>query len=159
MALGASSRRRRCWSARRPAALVGDRLTDEALEKLDAAARAACKPIDDKRGTIDYRVKIAGVLARRAASDRLFQGGGPLDEVACHHHRERRSGRVPLRSRARRCSTRCATSLGLTELEGGLRLWRLRLRSVIVDGRLVVSSCLMLAAEAEGKRIETIEGT
>jgi carbon-monoxide dehydrogenase medium subunit len=50
------------------AALVGGKLTDEALEKLDAAARAACNPIDDKRGTIDYRVKIAGVLARRAAT-------------------------------------------------------------------------------------------
>ena len=49
-------------------ALVGDKLTDEALEKLDGAARAACSPIDDKRGTIDYRVKIAGVLARRAAA-------------------------------------------------------------------------------------------
>ena len=31
------------------------------------AASAACKPIDDKRGTIAYRVKVAGVLARRAA--------------------------------------------------------------------------------------------
>ena len=50
------------------AALVGDKLTDEALDKLDAAARAACNPIDDKRGTIDYRTKIAGVLARRAAT-------------------------------------------------------------------------------------------
>jgi carbon-monoxide dehydrogenase medium subunit len=35
--------------------------------KLDAAARAACRPIDDKRGTKDYRIKVAGVLARRAA--------------------------------------------------------------------------------------------
>jgi carbon-monoxide dehydrogenase medium subunit len=50
------------------AALVGGKLTDAALEKLDAAARAACSPIDDKRGTIDYRTKIAGVLARRAAA-------------------------------------------------------------------------------------------
>ena len=50
------------------AALVGGKLTDAALEKLDAAARAACNPIDDKRGTIDYRTKIAGVLARRAAA-------------------------------------------------------------------------------------------
>ena len=35
---------------------------------LDQAARRACKPIDDKRGTIEYRTKVAGVLARRAAT-------------------------------------------------------------------------------------------
>ena len=48
-------------------ALIGSTLDDAALEKLDAAARAACRPIDDKRGTIEYRIKVAGVLARRAA--------------------------------------------------------------------------------------------
>jgi CO/xanthine dehydrogenase FAD-binding subunit len=47
-------------------ALVGSKLDDAALQKLDAAARAACRPIDDKRGTKDYRIKVAGVLARRA---------------------------------------------------------------------------------------------
>ena len=49
-------------------ALIGGKLDEAALDKLDAAARAACSPIDDKRGTIDYRTKIAGVLARRAAA-------------------------------------------------------------------------------------------
>jgi carbon-monoxide dehydrogenase medium subunit len=48
-------------------ALVGSSLDEIALLRLDAAARAACRPISDKRGTIDYRTKIAGVLARRAA--------------------------------------------------------------------------------------------
>jgi carbon-monoxide dehydrogenase medium subunit len=48
-------------------ALVGSKLDDAAMQKLDAAARAACQPIDDKRGTKDYRIKVAGVLARRAA--------------------------------------------------------------------------------------------
>ena len=49
------------------AALIGSRLEDAAMQRLDAAARAACQPIDDKRGTKDYRIKVAGVLARRAA--------------------------------------------------------------------------------------------
>ena len=49
------------------AALVGTKVDEAALAVLDAAARAACKPISDKRGTADYRTKIAGVLARRAA--------------------------------------------------------------------------------------------
>ena len=48
-------------------ALVGSRLDDAAIEKAAAACRAACKPIDDKRGTIAYRTKIAGVLLKRAA--------------------------------------------------------------------------------------------
>jgi len=50
------------------AALIGHRLDDGTLAKLDAAAGRACKPINDKRGTIEYRIKIAGVLARRAAA-------------------------------------------------------------------------------------------
>jgi len=49
-------------------ALVGSRLDDAALARLDAAAQAACQPITDKRGTIEYRTKVAGVLARRAAA-------------------------------------------------------------------------------------------
>jgi len=48
-------------------ALIGSKLEDEALEKAAAAASAACKPINDKRGTIEYRTKVAGVMTRRAA--------------------------------------------------------------------------------------------
>jgi carbon-monoxide dehydrogenase medium subunit len=48
-------------------ALIGSKLDDPAMQKLDAAAQAACQPIDDKRGTKEYRIKVAGVLARRAA--------------------------------------------------------------------------------------------
>jgi len=57
-------------------ALVGNKLDDATLAKLDAAARAACKPIDDKRGTIEYRVKVAGVLARRTAAIAFERAGG-----------------------------------------------------------------------------------
>ena len=48
-------------------ALVGSKLDDAALDAAAAACSAACKPIDDKRGTIKYRTKIAGVLLKRAA--------------------------------------------------------------------------------------------
>jgi CO/xanthine dehydrogenase FAD-binding subunit len=50
------------------AALIGSKVDAAALDKLDAAAQAACSPITDKRGTIEYRTKVAGVLARRAAT-------------------------------------------------------------------------------------------
>jgi len=49
------------------AALVGSALDDAALAKMEAAVAAACRPISDKRGTAEYRTKIACVLARRAA--------------------------------------------------------------------------------------------
>jgi CO/xanthine dehydrogenase FAD-binding subunit len=48
-------------------ALIGTKVDAAALDALAAAVRAACRPIDDKRGTREYRVKVAGVLARRAA--------------------------------------------------------------------------------------------
>lgn len=46
-------------------ALIGSELGPDAVEAAAAACRAACKPIDDKRGTIAYRTKIAGVLLAR----------------------------------------------------------------------------------------------
>jgi aerobic carbon-monoxide dehydrogenase medium subunit len=48
-------------------AIVGSRLDRAAQDRLEAAAQAACSPIDDKRGTVEFRVQVAGVLARRAA--------------------------------------------------------------------------------------------
>ncbi len=48
-------------------AIVGSRLDKAAQGRLEAAARAACRPIDDKRGTTEFRIEVAGVLARRAA--------------------------------------------------------------------------------------------
>jgi carbon-monoxide dehydrogenase medium subunit len=49
------------------AALVGSRLEAGAIAKMETAVAAACRPISDKRGTAEYRTKIACVLARRAA--------------------------------------------------------------------------------------------
>ncbi len=49
------------------AALVGSRLEEAALEAAAKACRAACNPIDDKRGTVAYRTQVSGVLLKRAA--------------------------------------------------------------------------------------------
>ena len=48
-------------------ALIGSKLDDTAIAGLVSAVEAACSPITDKRGTIEFRTKTAGVLAKRAA--------------------------------------------------------------------------------------------
>ena len=58
------------------AALVGSTLDEAALSALAAAASAACSPIDDKRGTVQFRTHVAGVLARRAAITAYNRAGG-----------------------------------------------------------------------------------
>jgi aerobic carbon-monoxide dehydrogenase medium subunit len=48
--------------------LTGTRLDTASLDAAADACRAACRPIDDKRGTIAYRTKVAGVLLKRAVA-------------------------------------------------------------------------------------------
>ena len=49
-------------------ALIGSTLDDETLKRAGDAATAAARPITDKRGTIEFRREIVGVLTRRAAA-------------------------------------------------------------------------------------------
>jgi carbon-monoxide dehydrogenase medium subunit len=54
--------------------MVGTNLNDEVLEKVSKLCMDSCNPIDDKRGTIEYRTKVAGVLFKRTtliAIDRI----------------------------------------------------------------------------------------
>ena len=48
------------------AAIIGKKIDDTVLNNVAAAARTACDPIDDKRGTVEFRIHVAGVLATRA---------------------------------------------------------------------------------------------
>ncbi len=57
-------------------AIIGTKLDADALANLAAACSSACNPIDDKRGTIEYRTKVAGVLGRRAAEIAFKRAGG-----------------------------------------------------------------------------------
>ena len=56
-------------------ALVGTAVDEGAVEKMQQAVRAACRPIDDKRGTIAYRTQVSGVLAGRACRIALERAG------------------------------------------------------------------------------------
>lgn len=47
--------------------LIGSRVDEETLDHLAEACSEACRPIDDKRGTVEFRKKVAGVLAKRVA--------------------------------------------------------------------------------------------
>jgi len=47
------------------AALVGTMVDDAGIDKMIAAVRDSCDPIDDKRGTVVFRTQVAGVLAGR----------------------------------------------------------------------------------------------
>jgi carbon-monoxide dehydrogenase medium subunit len=58
------------------AALVGGKLDERALARAAAAASAAAKPIDDKRGTVAYRRAVIGVLTKRAASTAATRARG-----------------------------------------------------------------------------------
>jgi aerobic carbon-monoxide dehydrogenase medium subunit len=57
-------------------AIIGSTLDAAAMDRLAVAASAACKPIDDKRGTIEFRTEVAGVLAKRAAEIAYKRAGG-----------------------------------------------------------------------------------
>lgn len=47
--------------------LIGSTLDEATLDAVGKAAEAACNPITDKRGTIEFRTEVAGVLAKRVA--------------------------------------------------------------------------------------------
>ena len=52
------------------------KVDDAAIAKMGAAVSAACRPIDDKRGTKAFRIKVSGVMARRAAAIALNRARG-----------------------------------------------------------------------------------
>ena len=59
-------------------ALKGKKLDEESLEELAKICAKACRPIDDKRGTVEFRTRVAGVLAKRAAQLAYTRAGGKL---------------------------------------------------------------------------------
>ncbi len=101
-------------------ALIGTKMDKAALDKLAAACSAACSPIDDKRGTRDFRIKVAGVLARRA---RTRSRASAQEASKCPALQSTpRSTAIRSSSSARRmrpCSTCSRNRLGLTGAKEG----------------------------------------
>jgi len=56
--------------------LVGSNLDTAALDAMAAVCTAAATPIDDKRGTIEFRKDVVAVLAKRAAKIAQSRAGG-----------------------------------------------------------------------------------
>lgn len=56
--------------------LRGRAIDDDALEEVATLSRAVCRPIDDKRGTKEYRTQVAGVLAKRAMAIAVSRARG-----------------------------------------------------------------------------------
>ena len=109
-------------------ALIGSKLDDAALAKAAAACSAACRPIDDKRGTIAYRTKVAGVLLKRTAAIAAKRATGKVSFMAKVHVTTTINGEPmeflcePIGHHARRA----ARTLEPHRLQGRLRLRRLR---------------------------------
>ena len=57
-------------------ALVGSSLDDAALAAAAAAASEAASPITDRRGTVEFRRHVVGVLVKRAAKIAADRAGG-----------------------------------------------------------------------------------
>lgn len=65
------------------AQLVGQPVGDAAFDKAASLAKSAAKPIDDMRGTKEFRTHLAGVLTRRALEAAVARARG-LEPAGCH---------------------------------------------------------------------------
>ena len=58
--------------------LIGSKLSKAVLETMARECSLSCNPIDDKRGTIEFRSHVAGVLAKRASLIALKRAGATI---------------------------------------------------------------------------------
>lgn len=61
---------------------INSKITDELLSKIQMICSSSCDPIDDKRGTIEFRSHVAGVLAKRAIILAHRRAGDQIEKIA-----------------------------------------------------------------------------
>ncbi len=122
------------------------------------AASAACRPIDDKRGTKEYRIKVAGVLAKRTALQALERARTELMSKKYHVTTTVNGDEYEFLCEAQQTLLDVLRDeLMLTGTKEGCATGDCGACTVMVDGTMVCS-CLVLAVETEGAKIDTIEG-
>ena len=150
-------RRACCWCARPRRRSSAAASSKQAQDRLEAAARAACAPIDDKRGTDGIPHPGRGRADAPGGPDRA---GPSEDELMAKHHVEATVNGDAVEFL---CETEetlldvLRDTLHLTGSKEGCASGDCGACSVTLDGRLVCS-CLVLGCEVGGRRIETIEG-
>ena len=63
--------------------LINSTINDELLSKIAIICSNSCDPIDDKRGTIEFRSHVAGVLAKRAMVLAHKRAGEKIEKIIC----------------------------------------------------------------------------
>ena len=58
------------------------KLNDDLLSKISTICFNSCDPIDDKRGTVEFRSHVAGVLAKRAILLAHKRAGNKIEKIA-----------------------------------------------------------------------------
>ena len=166
--------------------LIGKSLTDEVIETAGALAKGAARPIDDVRGTADYRVEMMRVLTMRALRQ-LRDGTEHADwpekppllwgktnghfptwpEPQLIAHNENGPETIETTINGRRYTVRGANDktllrmlreeAGLIGTKEGCAEGECGACTVFLDG-IAVMACMVAAPRAHGANIETIEG-
>ena len=62
--------------------VINKKLDDDLLLNISNICSNSCDPIDDKRGTIEFRSHVAGVLAKRAIILAHRRAGDKIEKIA-----------------------------------------------------------------------------
>ena len=127
-------------------------IADAALERFGELVAAAAAPIDDVRGSAAYRRHALGVLARRTLA---WAVGGAAMRLTLTVNGEPREADGVWEGESLLNALR--ERLGLPGSKNACEQGECGSCSVYLDGELVCS-CLVLAGQAEGREVVTVEG-